>query len=137
MLIKERLIRARKRMGYTQAELSEKSGVALRVITKREAESGGVSSETLVALSNVLEVSIDWLCGVLGEDELHGHRLRTLTEAENRLLQAYRDIDIQALGEVFSERASDAIADALTNPQLLEKLLAQLTGDIGKDDPIN
>lgn len=41
MLIKERLKRARERLGLTQVELSERSGVALRIISKREGESGG------------------------------------------------------------------------------------------------
>jgi len=134
MLIKERLIRARKRMGYSQARLAEKSGVALRVITKRESESGGVSSETLVALTSVLKVSIDWLCGQVGEDELNGHQKRVLTDRENRLLAAYKDFDSRALTEMYVQRAAEFITDALTNPELAQQILAQLASDMRKDD---
>jgi transcriptional regulator with XRE-family HTH domain len=101
MLIKERLKQARDRLGLSQTELSQKTGVALRVIVKREGQSGGVTSDTLVALANVLEVSIDWLCGLTAD--MHGHQQRILSEDENAVLVALRDYDLPSARRVFRD----------------------------------
>lgn len=101
-------------MGLSQAELAKTTGVALRVITKREGQSGGVTSDTLVSLAKVLQVSADWLCGLT--DDIHGFQQRVLSEDENRMLVALRDYDLptarRTLRDVFTRRALLDINDA-------------------------
>jgi transcriptional regulator with XRE-family HTH domain len=122
MLIKERLKSARERMGLSQAELAKATGVALRVITKREGQSGGVTSDTLVSLARVLQVSVDWLCGLT--DEIHGHQQRALSDDENRILVALRDFDLpsarRVVRDVFTRRGADLVDEAFPEDDTLD-----------------
>ena len=113
MVNHDRLKRARTRMNLTQAELATRIGLSERQISDRESKDGVMTSSSLVAIAKELEVSIDWLCGLTGTDELHGHLQRALSDEENRLLAAYRDWDIHSAASLFAERASAIIADTL------------------------
>ena len=59
----KRLARIRKSRGLTQAELGEKVGVSLRVISYYECESSQPPGPILVDLAKALDVTVDELMG--------------------------------------------------------------------------
>lgn len=65
-MLGKRLRQVRMRMGYTQQVLADKVIVSLRTYQKYEQGVRYPSYDVLIALSNELDVSIDWL---LGRDE--------------------------------------------------------------------
>jgi len=56
---------ARNSMGFTQAELAEKSGFSVNHISRIETGKGTMSLESLIAIANVLNKTPDYL--LLGE----------------------------------------------------------------------
>jgi transcriptional regulator with XRE-family HTH domain len=61
MLFSQRLKEARQRRGFTQSELSRRSGVHEKAIAKYERGVGLPAADTLVKLAQTLGVSTDYL----------------------------------------------------------------------------
>ena len=59
----KRLADARREAGFTQQELADGLGVSQRVVTYWERESIGLKADQLVALADLLNVSVDALLG--------------------------------------------------------------------------
>ena len=47
----------RRKLGYTQSELSEKLGISEKYVSRIETGIGGISKETLTKYMNILEIS--------------------------------------------------------------------------------
>ena len=71
---------ARDKMGFTQAELAEKSGFSDNHISRLETGTGTMSLESLIAISNVLNTTPDYL--LMGEYNITAERA-SLVMAEN------------------------------------------------------
>lgn len=65
-----RLIDALVERGWTQAELSERSGLTRATVNYYVKGKIGPSLRAAMKIAQVLEVSLDWLCGAdLGKEE--------------------------------------------------------------------
>ena len=58
-----RLAAARQAKRLSQRQLAFRLGVSARAVGQFEQGSNWPSVETLIALADVLDVSLDWLCG--------------------------------------------------------------------------
>ena len=68
--IGERLAKARKRRGLTQAQLAEKIGITQTVVSDYEIGRLRLSDEILIRLSIALKVSVDYLLGLEKNGEI-------------------------------------------------------------------
>lgn len=66
--VAERIVKERKRLGLTQKQLSEQSGIPLQVITAYEGVKTRMKQETLQKLANALGVTFDQLIGAEYDD---------------------------------------------------------------------
>ena len=82
MTLGEKIKEARKKAGLTQEQFAEKICVSRQAVTKWEADKGTPDVENLKAISNLLNVSIDFL---LNNDE----KLKTLSIKEAINLDDY------------------------------------------------
>ena len=114
----DRLKFARERKGLTQAEVTTLTKLSGRQLSERENSDGVMQSDTLAALARVLEVSVDWLMGLT--DDLHGHQQRALSDEENRLLVAFRDLDYDAGADLFDARLSAVLRNRFRKPSTTE-----------------
>ncbi len=64
MIFSKRLKQLRESKGYTQESLAKKMGITPGAIGLYEQERREPNNETLIALSNVFEVSVDYLLGL-------------------------------------------------------------------------
>lgn len=69
----ERLKTARKKAGYTQAQIAQITGISQSNLTKYETERLEPSLETLGILAQFYNVSIDWLLGVTIDKTQYPH----------------------------------------------------------------
>lgn len=60
--IGERLQQARRRLGWTQKQLSDKAGTSFAVISRLETGQQSVSAERLAVIARLLGLSLDALC---------------------------------------------------------------------------
>ena len=63
------LIALRKQKGFSQGELAKKTGMSKRMIAYYEVQGGEPPAHVLIALSKVLEISIDSLLGLKAIDD--------------------------------------------------------------------
>lgn len=59
----DRLRRARDRKGLKQKEVNERTGISDKSLSRYENNASEPDAESLVKLSNLYEVSLDWLLG--------------------------------------------------------------------------
>lgn len=63
----DRLARARRRAGLTQAELAEKLGIGRRSITRYEDDLAVLRPQTIIAWSHITGAPLEWLQVGVGE----------------------------------------------------------------------
>ncbi len=83
--IGQRIAGERKKLGLSQEQLGEKTGVSRQAISKWEADSAIPEIDKLISLSRLFEVSIGWLLGVeetpaAQKDELSETQMKTVEE---------------------------------------------------------
>lgn len=93
----ERLKALRLECGMTQTELAKKSNLATSCIAMIELGRREPSANTLVCLSQALEVSADYLLGLEDDFGIKVERQKkepdTLSAEERRLIEGYREIN--------------------------------------------
>ena len=62
MELDEKLAQARKAAGLTQADVAAKLNVSRRAVSRWESGQSKPSTEKLLALAKIYDVSLDWLC---------------------------------------------------------------------------
>jgi transcriptional regulator with XRE-family HTH domain len=67
--IGERIQQARRRLGWTQKQLSDKAGTSFAVISRLETGQQSVSAERLAVIARLLDVSLDSVCRESDESE--------------------------------------------------------------------
>lgn len=63
MGFRDRLITSRKQLGKTQQEMAEDMGISLTAYKKYESGAGQPTMENLLKIADMLDISIDELCG--------------------------------------------------------------------------
>lgn len=76
--VAERMVEGRKKLGITQKQLSEKSGVALREVSTYEGVKARMKLESLQKLADALDLSFDQLIGAGYDDPDCGECLYTV-----------------------------------------------------------
>lgn len=102
----DRLREVRELRGLTQNELALRLGFGQSQMNKYENGKSDPTPEVLVRLSNALEVSVDWLLGLV--DAPNGHRqVAQLSPQESRLIGALRTGDFKKLLQIAAEQMND------------------------------
>ncbi len=70
MTLGQRLQKARKESGLSQEELAEQLGVSRQAVSKWENDSGYPEMEKMIRLSQIYQVSLDYLVGN-GQEQEH------------------------------------------------------------------
>ncbi|MCM1304600.1 MAG: helix-turn-helix domain-containing protein [Lachnospiraceae bacterium] len=86
MEIGERIKKRRKELQITQTQISEKTGISSGNLSGIESGKNLPSATALIGLSDMLNVSVDWL--LKGDSSL----LEILTPDEKTLLSEYRNL---------------------------------------------
>lgn len=89
---KERLVAVRKLRGFTQEALAKELGTDKRAISRWEGGLFVPNAETLVQLSRILDVSVDYLLGV-SDDPNPSVKLNNMSELELAVVTALRKGD--------------------------------------------
>lgn len=98
----ERLKLVRERAGLTQAELAERLKAGVNSVYRYETSQAEPSAELLYRISNELEVTTDWLLGLVDDDTEHV-TASDLTPVEHKLLDAFRRGDFRNLVLIAAE----------------------------------
>lgn len=88
----QRIATERKKLGISQEQLGEKTGVSRQAISKWEADAAIPEIDKLIAMSRLFGVSVGWLLGVeeipaAQPDELSETQLKTVEEIVKRYQQ--------------------------------------------------
>jgi len=100
----DRLKAIRERRDLTQEELAERLGSGQSQLNKYENGKADPSPDVLVRLAEELEVTADWLLGLVDKHDEHLHE-KELTSQEWKLLMAFRKGDLRGIMRV----AADAV----------------------------
>ena len=86
----------------SQEDLESTARLGKGLINRYENSKSDPSMEVIVKLSETLEVSVDWLLGLVDEPNM---RLRTsdLSAAERRLINAYRSREVQEMLRIIMD----------------------------------
>lgn len=98
----DRLRQARLAKGFSQDDLQDRMGVGPNQINRYENGKFDPSMEVIVKLSETLEVSVDWLLGLVDEPNMR-LRVSDLSAAERRLINAYRSREIQEMLRIIMD----------------------------------
>lgn len=90
-MIGERIKKIRELRGYTQEQLSELSGVELQQIYRYETDKNKPKVDVLLLLARTLNVSADYLIGLV--DNPNGHIGDDLDDQETEVIVALRSGD--------------------------------------------
>jgi transcriptional regulator with XRE-family HTH domain len=102
----ERLRAAREARGLTQDELAVRLGFGQSQMNKYENGKSDPTPEVLVRLATALEVSVDWLLGLV--DAPDGHLTpAALSPQEQRLIAAWRGGDFKKLLQIAAQQGDD------------------------------
>ena len=86
----DRLRELREKMGLSQQDVADRSGVSLTQIWRYENGKSDPTLDAIAEIAKVLNCSVDYLAGLTGE--INGQITeRDLTAMERRLLNAYRN----------------------------------------------
>lgn len=97
----DRLKEIREARGLTQPELAERIGIHAQQVYRIESgKSPNPSADTLTAISKELDVSVDYLLGLV-DSPTERLREEDLSDMERRLIQAVRTGEINELFEVL------------------------------------
>lgn len=127
MLLSKRLKQVRTALGLTQEELAQRLGTNVTQVIRWERGRTLPSAETLFQIAQELEISLDWLLGLVDDPE--GHlTMKDLTPRQHKLLAALQNNDlpemIRLLLEIYEDGATDATDDA-PSPSASAKRLSQ------------
>jgi transcriptional regulator with XRE-family HTH domain len=103
----DRLRAIREQRGLTQQELAERCGLGINAVWKYENEESDPSGDVVARLAKELDVSSDYLLGLVDHPE---ERLQTsnLTPDQRRLLAAFESGDVVALLRMATKVAEEA-----------------------------
>lgn len=102
----DRLRETREKRGWTQDELAVKLGFGQSQMNKYENGKSDPTPEVLVRLASALEVSVDWLLGLV--ENPNGHlQAAALSPEEQRLVAALRSGDFKKLLQIAAEQMED------------------------------
>lgn len=88
-----RLKAVRQLRGHTQESLADAAGTSITNIKRWESERVEIKAEQLTKLAHALEVSTDYLLGLV--DDINGHlTFADLSPEESRLISAIRGTEI-------------------------------------------
>lgn len=102
----DRLRDARLKQQLTQDELAERAGMGQGQMNKYENGKSDPSLEVIIRLSQELDVSADWLLGLV-DDPISHLSEDDLSTDERRLLAAYRSGQLQEALRVLSREPKD------------------------------
>lgn len=86
MTLGERIKERRKQLGYSQHELSNLTGISHMQISRYEQNVNQPTSEVIVTLAKVLNISTDWLLGLTDE----GFDIGGLSDLERQAVSILR-----------------------------------------------
>lgn len=98
-MIGDRIKERRKELKLTQVQIKELCGISNGNLSDFENGNKIPSANSLIALSKVLNVSIDWI--LTGENYCQNIQNVILSECENTLLHHFRDLDSNDQGEIL------------------------------------
>jgi len=98
----DRLKRIRTERNLTQDDLNNRLGFGANQIYKYESGKSDPSAEIFVRIANELEVTTDWLLGLVAEPNEYLQE-KDLSSAERKLLSAFRRGDLRDLMRIASE----------------------------------
>jgi transcriptional regulator with XRE-family HTH domain len=104
----DRLLAMRNKRGYSQADLAQIADLGPNQVYRYEANTAEPTPEVLVKLASALEVTTDYLLGLVDSPRDHLEE-QGLTPAERRVLAAYRHGD-------FREMMKAALEDNQQSP---------------------
>lgn len=114
-MLGDRLKERRDEKGLSQADLGARVGVDGNTIYRYEKTPMGISSDVLEKIAKVLDVSVDWLLGLVSDKHDHLED-EGLTPTERRLLDSARDADfiemMKAAIKLYEEQNKPGIASA-------------------------
>ena len=84
MTMGQRIAAERKKLGISQEQLGEKTGVSRQAISKWEADGAVPEIDKLIALSRLFSVSVGWLLGV---EEKPEQQTDELTESQLKMVE--------------------------------------------------
>lgn len=101
----ERILKLRTETNLTQKEVADKLGIAQQTYQGYETGSTKATLHLLEQLSNLYNVSMDFLAGRTNETNIINKQLNTtkLTEDEETLVELYRQLDIEEKYEIKGE----------------------------------
>jgi transcriptional regulator with XRE-family HTH domain len=100
MAFSENLKSARKKKGLSQEQLAELMGVSRQAVSKWESDDGYPETEKLIQLSEMLEVSLDYLLLGKGHDSAPSPRKGFPTD-KKIIIRAYDGNKLSAYSEFF------------------------------------
>lgn len=125
MGIGEKLKSLRAAKQLTQQQLAESLGISSTSIHKLEANVSFPSGETMVAIANYFEVSLDWLMGIKPQISDSRHRIRYLVMFEScaslscdelgDILRAFSELDCLAIQSAFGAKALEHLDKAIVD----------------------
>ena len=83
MELDEKLTQARKAAGLTQADVAAKLNVSRQAVSRWESGQSKPSTEKLLALAKIYDVSLDWLCSDTDEPYENRETAELMRVAEN------------------------------------------------------
>lgn len=99
----DRLRSIREKREFTQDELADKLGLGHSQLNKYENGKSDPTPEVIVRLATELNVTADWLLGLVDEPDQRVGKL-DLTAQELKLIMAFRRGDFQGLMRVAAEQ---------------------------------
>jgi len=106
----DRLKNMRDERGFTQEELAKVSGVSEKQLWRYENGESKPTSEVIAKISKALEVSADYLLGLVDVPNDHLREVE-LTPQERRALEAFRRGDIRAIIRLMPDDKSSESGD--------------------------
>ncbi|SMO54303.1 helix-turn-helix domain-containing protein [Melghirimyces algeriensis] len=121
MFFSKRLIELRKQRGWTQQDLANKLKISRSTVANYEADRKIPREETLIAIANLFNVSIDYLLGRTDDPTGYPTHLEDLPPME-RLARFIKENDFK---DLYFNRSGDYFDD-LTSEEVDELIMSLL-----------
>jgi len=117
IFVGSRLREARENRNLTQDELALILGIGQSQMNKYENNKSEPSPEVIGRMARELEVTADWLLGLVNDRKVHLQE-KTLSPTERKLLSAFRRGDLRGLMRIAAEdeQPKDQLEIAGTEP---------------------
>ena len=102
--IADRIKDRRLAMNMSQYDLADASGIKQAQISRYERGTNDPTGAVLIALARALQVSVDWLLGMVDHDDLVTVEL---SDTEKNLIDAWRRGDTSAAMRIFADRVGE------------------------------